>query len=49
MKMFPWIFSNIKNKKSVYIHDIESVKEETPDIKLLQTQVNNSFVVITTS
>ncbi|OPY22376.1 MAG: sensory histidine kinase CreC [Methanomethylovorans sp. PtaU1.Bin073] len=46
MKMFPWIFSNIKNKKSVYIHDIESVKEETPDIKLLQTQVNNSFVVI---
>jgi len=46
MKMFPWIFSNIKNKKSVYVHDIESVKEETPDIKLLQTQVNNSFVVI---
>lgn len=46
MKMFPWIFSNIKNKKSVYVHDIESVKEETPDIKLLQTQVNNSFVVM---
>ena len=46
MKMFPWIFSNIKNKKSVYVHDIGSVKEETPDIKLLQTQVHNSFVVM---
>ncbi len=46
MKMFPWVFSSIKNKKSVYIRDITSVKEATPDIKLLQAQVKSSFIAI---
>ncbi|WP_321418995.1 ATP-binding protein [uncultured Methanomethylovorans sp.] len=46
MKMFPLIFSSIKNKKSVYIRDITSVKEATPDIKLLQAQVKISFIAI---
>ena len=46
MKMFPWVFSSIKNKKSIYIRDITSVKEATPDIKLLQAQVKSSFIAI---
>ncbi len=47
MKMFPWIFSSINNKKAVYIQDVlTSAKEATSGLKLLQTQVKNSFIAI---
>lgn len=46
MKSFPWIFSSINSKKSVYIKDILTAKEAISDLKLLQTLVNNSFIAI---
>ncbi|MGD9779991.1 PAS domain-containing sensor histidine kinase [Methanomethylovorans sp.] len=46
MKSFPWIFSSINSKKSVYMKDILTAKEAISDLKLLQTQVNNSLIAI---
>lgn len=46
MKSFPWIFSSINSKKSVYMKDILTAKEAISDVKLLQTQVNNSLIAI---
>jgi PAS domain S-box-containing protein len=46
MKSFPWIFSSINSKKSVYMIDILTAKDAISDMKLLQAQVKNSFIVI---
>lgn len=46
MKSFPWIFSSINSKKSVYMIDILTAKDAISDLKLLQTQVKNSFIAI---
>lgn len=47
MKTFPWIFSSINNKKTIYVQDVStSAKASTSDLKLLQTQVKNSFIAI---
>ena len=47
MKMFPWIFSSINNKKIVYINDVlASADQSISDLKMLQTQVRHSFIAI---